>query len=337
MKPIIIQPNENNFLKEKILGELKRLDFKEPLFFKNINEVVPESLAKTDDLFLIILENELVPNISSFIKYQKSGLGIGLEYCSNPKNCSIWLDRDNQIIPFQDVKNSPVDGYVPNGLFKFDFNTFRKFQANGPEAFWGGKLWGMPLETRLDFKNLTTHGEKRRALFLDRDGIIVEDHGYISKLKETQFFKEIIPLIKWANDNKWYVFVLTNQAGVARGYFSEQDVDDFHSDLTNIIEENGCKVDGWHYCPYHEMKGQDDYRRASLLRKPLPGMALLASEKSVIDFENSVMIGDKVSDALPLPGLINLHLKGNYDLSKASNPVFESHEEILGYIKDLNN
>lgn len=335
MIPLIVHSNIDHSIKEKLIDDLKKNSLEKLFFFNELNEIKVDSLDSNSEYLLIMLKDSLLPDIVPFIKHQGKGPGVGLEYCSDLEKCSVWLGKDHQVLSHKNVPNEPIDGYILNGLFKFNIDSLEAYLKNGLDALWEDEIWGMPYGKRPALKMESFDIKKKRALFLDRDGIIVADHGYVSKLKETQFFSGILPLIKWANNNDWFVFVLTNQAGVARGYFTENDVINFHQELNSLIESEGGKIDDWIHCPYHETKGESGYKRASLLRKPNPGMALLASEWHSIEYEKSIMIGDKISDALSLPGLVNLHLKGNYDLTNATNPVFATHEEIMAYI--LNN
>lgn len=137
---------------------------------------------------------------------------------------------------------------------------------------------------------------KKPALFLDRDGVINVDHGYVHTPEEFEFVDGIFDLVVCANRGGYLVVVVTNQAGIGRGYYSESD---FHA-LTNWMKarfaELGGTIDAVYFCPDHPEHGIGEYRRASEFRKPAPGMLMWAQSELGIDLERSIFIGDKSTD-----------------------------------------
>ena len=216
-----------------------------------------------------------------------------------------------------------ADGGSPVGIFR------------GDKEFISSVLEG---KTLTNFKNLylgnvrDDYDQKIPVLFLDRDGIINYDHGYSIDQESTQLITGIVELIKYANSKNMKVVVLTNQSGVARHHYSEEQLLTYHKFLGDKLEDQGAKVDLWFYCPYHFEKGMGDYAQKSFMRKPWPGMALKACEYFPVDWNKSFMVGDKKTDALPIKGLQNLHLKGKYDLEGAFDPIFEDLTKLRSYI-----
>jgi D-glycero-D-manno-heptose 1,7-bisphosphate phosphatase len=138
--------------------------------------------------------------------------------------------------------------------------------------------------------------EKKRAIFMDRDGTLSHEVGYIndlSRMRPYAFSAEAVQLI---NRSDWLAIVVTNQAGVARGYFTEELVKEVHQRMESILATGGAKLDDIFYCPHHPRAGEPPYRRNCECRKPKPGMLLKAAEKHNIDLFRSVMVGDKISD-----------------------------------------
>lgn len=134
------------------------------------------------------------------------------------------------------------------------------------------------------------------ALFLDRDGVINVDHAYVCQKDNFQFIEGIFELVAAANDAGYLVIVVTNQAGIGRGYYQEAD---FHSLTTWMLEQfsfRGSKIDAVYFCPFHPEYGVGKYKCESEHRKPKPGMLLQAAREHRIDLAASMMIGDKVSD-----------------------------------------
>ena len=115
----------------------------------------------------------------------------------------------------------------------------------------------------------------RPALFLDRDGVINEDVGYVHKIEEFRFIDGIFELCAAARRLGLAVVVISNQSGIARGYFSEADFGQLNEWMMTQFETAGTALDAVYFCPYHP-EGQGRYRRASADRKPAPGMLLRA-------------------------------------------------------------
>lgn len=176
--------------------------------------------------------------------------------------------------------------------------------------------------------------ETTPAIFLDRDGIINVDINYLHMAEDFELFSGVIEVISYANKKGWPVFVVTNQSGVGRMRFTDKHVTDLHEYIDGVFEDNNVHVNDWIHCSFHGEKAKDPkYKKQSLLRKPHPGMLLEVAKGYNVDISKSFMIGDKVSDEILLPGLKNLHMKRQYDLTEAKAPVFEKYEDLLDYIK----
>jgi D-glycero-D-manno-heptose 1,7-bisphosphate phosphatase len=135
-----------------------------------------------------------------------------------------------------------------------------------------------------------------RALFLDRDGVINVDKGYVHRPDQVEFVDGIFELCASAQQMGFLLIVITNQAGVARGYYSEQTVHELHEWLAERFVERGSRLARFYYCPYHPEHGIGRYKRDSCMRKPKPGMILRARDELGIDLSRSVLIGDKRLD-----------------------------------------
>ncbi len=137
---------------------------------------------------------------------------------------------------------------------------------------------------------------KRRAAFIDRDGTISEEVGYINHPSRFRVFPYSAAAIKLLNDAGWLAVVVTNQAGVARGYFSEAMIQNVHESLQQDLSEQGAKLDAIYYCAHHPAVGEPPYRLDCDCRKPKPGLVWRAAEEMKIDLDSSWMIGDRYSD-----------------------------------------
>lgn len=137
---------------------------------------------------------------------------------------------------------------------------------------------------------------RRPAAFLDRDGVLNVDRGYVHRAHQVEWIPGAIAAVKRLNDAGYFVFVVTNQAGVARGYYSEDDVDALHRWMAAELQRSGAHIDRFEYCPYHAEGVVDRYRIASDRRKPEAGMLLDCMARFPVDRERSFLIGDKPSD-----------------------------------------
>lgn len=135
-----------------------------------------------------------------------------------------------------------------------------------------------------------------RAVFIDRDGTISEEVGYINHRSRFRVFPYAAAAIKHLNDNGWLAIVVTNQAGVARGYFDEAMIKTVHSEMNRELEQQGAKLDAVYYCAHHPSVGEPPYRFDCDCRKPKPGLIMRAAHDFEIDLSASWMVGDRYSD-----------------------------------------
>ena len=135
-----------------------------------------------------------------------------------------------------------------------------------------------------------------RALFLDRDGVINHDSGYTSSAENFRFIDGVFDLCHAARQSGYLLIVVTNQAGIGRGYYSEEDFFALTEWMCDRFKVEGAPITDVFYCPFHPEHGFGDYKKESFDRKPNPGMLLRAAEKHGIDMKRSIMIGDKDSD-----------------------------------------
>ena len=134
----------------------------------------------------------------------------------------------------------------------------------------------------------------RKAVFVDRDGTINEESGYLIRKEDCRFIPGAIEAIVQLHKAGFLVVVITNQSGIARGYYSAADLEQLHLHMAGGIAAAGGIIDGWYHCPHHP-----DYPAESSqcdCRKPLPGMLQRAAHELGIDLAASWMIGDKIAD-----------------------------------------
>ena len=136
----------------------------------------------------------------------------------------------------------------------------------------------------------------KSAVFMDRDGTISEEVGFICDLDRFYLMPKSVEAIKLINESGLMAIVITNQSGVARGYFSEGMVNRIHEKMERLLEVDGAHLDGIYYCPHYPEGTVASYRKKCHCRKPAPGLIEQASKKHDIDLTASYMVGDKMID-----------------------------------------
>lgn len=137
---------------------------------------------------------------------------------------------------------------------------------------------------------------KRRAVFMDRDGTISEEIGYVNHPSRYRVFPYSAEALRLLKDAGWLAILVTNQAGVARGYFTEEVLGSVHEILKSELEKQGARLDAIYYCAHHPSVGEAPYRLDCDCRKPKPGLITRAAADFEIDLTGSWMIGDRYSD-----------------------------------------
>jgi D-glycero-D-manno-heptose 1,7-bisphosphate phosphatase len=178
---------------------------------------------------------------------------------------------------------------------------------------------------------------KRPAVFLDRDGTVSEEVGYVNHTNRFQLLPRSAEAIRRINDSEFLAVLVTNQAGVARGYFRESLVAEVHGRLRDLLAESGAHLDGIYYCPHHPTAGQPPYRRDCNCRKPKPGMIEAAQRDLNIDTSRSFMVGDKHSDIVfaHSVGMKGILVKTGYGLGEVDEWSHEWNEHPDYIAEDL--
>lgn len=242
----------------------------------------------------------------------------------------IEIDDDYKVILFSEkgqVQENRIDGYINGGVYFVNKKALEPFHEKYigsvvslendilPSLVKLCKVYGLPVggkfidigipedyfSSQSIIPGIITQ-QRKPTVFVDRDGTIIEDTGYVHGTN-LAFKSETVELLKLAKQEEKYVIIVTNQAGIAKGMFTEEESIATTEYVIKCLEEYGAHVDGYYYCPYHPEGIVEKYRKISLLRKPEPGMILKACEDFRVDLRTSLMIGDSDVDRIKLPCL----------------------------------
>ncbi|NHI92311.1 MAG: D-glycero-beta-D-manno-heptose 1,7-bisphosphate 7-phosphatase [Candidatus Lokiarchaeota archaeon] len=174
-----------------------------------------------------------------------------------------------------------------------------------------------------------------KAIFLDRDGVINKDIEYLDDYNKFIFLPKVFDAIRLLNQNGYKVIIITNQSGVARGFFTEEKLNLIHEKMTEDIQKNNARIDSIYYCPHHPDFGSAQYKKDCECRKPKIGLILKAKKDFNIDLSHSFFVGDKITDIVTG---VNARCKTILisDDSKKSKSEIETMNLKVDYItKDL--
>jgi len=175
---------------------------------------------------------------------------------------------------------------------------------------------------------------KRPSLFLDRDGVINVDHGHVHSIEKFDFAPGIFDLVRAANKANWFVVVVTNQAGIAKGFYSETQFAQLTEWMLSRFEMNGARIDRVYHCPHHPDFSVNGH--VCDCRKPKPGMLFRARDELNIDLGNSIIVGDKCTDldAGRAAGVRQCYLVDIADRDSFSGQLLRVEQFIRDYSKE---
>ncbi len=170
--------------------------------------------------------------------------------------------------------------------------------------------------------------KKTPHLFLDRDGVLVVDHHYVHKLQDLEIFPDVPEALRLARSLGFRIVVVTNQSGIARGYFTLEDTEAFHAEMDRQLQlmDSAC-IDHYYICPHHPKGSVAPYAELCNCRKPKPGLLMQADKDVPVDWQSSVLIGDKISDieCAHSQGMAGIQLdRGQYPIHQKAEAVTDS-------------
>jgi D-glycero-D-manno-heptose 1,7-bisphosphate phosphatase len=240
-------------------------------------------------------------------------VAMALRRISDPSRYGTVEMRDGRVTSFSAQGSRTGPAFVNGGVYVVDRrilalltpdcsleqNILQPLAASGQVA---GRVYDgyfIDIGVPSDYERAQTEipaRQRRGAIFLDRDGVLNADHGYVGEIERFDWLPGAMAAIKSVNDSGMFVFVVTNQAGVARGLYSEEDVRRVHEHMSRSLAGVGAHVDDFRYCPFHPQGSVPAYTRASDRRKPAPGMLLELMACWPVDRTQSIVIGDQESD-----------------------------------------
>ena len=227
----------------------------------------------------------------------------GILACSNIQEISKRYSMFN--LKGQKILSSGIYLFKKNNIKKFlispgslENEIIKKIPKNKFKTISYSKKF-IDIGTQKDLKRANkflSDFEKKKCAFLDRDGVINYDFGYVHKKNNFKWKKNIFKAIKFLNDNNYYVIVVTNQSGIGRGLYSYKDVENLHDWINKKLFNHGALIDRFYYAPYFKFSKNKKYRKGKNLRKPNIGMFEKAMKEINIDLKRSFFVGDSQTD-----------------------------------------
>ena len=247
-------------------------------------------------------------------------VNIVVKNSDNSYDCGVFTIEHDVVIDFLEKSKLPVPGLINSGIYSFKKSVIMEYVTAGvpaslekdvlPKLIKSNLVKAKIADNNSYFIDIGTpdryeqskisfvKARTRPALFLDRDGTLNVDDGYTHRVSDLIWIDGAKDLIKHANSIGMYVFVVTNQAGVAKGKYSKKEVDIFHKHMQNILNAEGAHIDAFEYCPHHPEGSVAEYAKICDMRKPNPGMILKLASEWCVDLNNSLIIGDSDTDVI---------------------------------------
>lgn len=167
----------------------------------------------------------------------------------------------------------------------------------------------------------------KKALFLDRDGVVNVEKNYIHKIEDFEFIDGILELCKHYQNHGFNIFIITNQSGISRGYYSEEDFEVLTSWMIKEFDKHGIVITKVYHCPHHP-----DFNGECSCRKPHAGMLIQAQKEYDIDLKNSVLVGDKERD---IEAGLNAGLIETYLFNESNDIKYSKATKIVSNLDDI--
>jgi D,D-heptose 1,7-bisphosphate phosphatase len=270
------------------------------------------SLCKEENVFVLngdtFFDLDLAELMNKHIKYS-ADVTLSLKKMYEFDRYGKVLVEKNRVVGFTE-KTFTKKGFVNGGIYvvknnllncledKFSFEKdFLEQKFKNLKIYsYVSKSYFIDIGVPEDYKKAIYDLSGRKALFLDRDGIVNIDYGHVFKKEDFIFVDGIFELCKFFQDNGYLIFIVTNQAGIAKNYYDENDFKILTEWMLKEFSKNGINISDVYYCPHHPTEGNGKYLQKCYCRKPAPKMLTDIQEKYKISLKNSILIGDKETD-----------------------------------------
>lgn len=278
------------------------------------------NFIESENIIILNGDSLTTTNIKNMLLFHKQNNSNFTISAVKVENCArfgtLEINENNFITTFYEKKSINEKGFINSGMYiantkfllqslqninKTSFSIEKEFFENNNNlmAFKNETYFidiGIP-EDYIKAQTEIPQQIKKKALFLDRDGVInYDENQYTHKIEEFEFIEGIFELCKKFQEKGYLIFVVTNQSGIARGYYSVQDFEKLTNYMEDEFSKNGINITKTYFCPYHIEGTVPEFTSESEDRKPNAGMILKASKEFYLDLENSVLIGDKETD-----------------------------------------
>jgi D-glycero-D-manno-heptose 1,7-bisphosphate phosphatase len=171
----------------------------------------------------------------------------------------------------------------------------------------------------------------RRAVFLDRDGTLIEESGYLDRLDRLAIYPFTVDAVRLLNRAGYAVIVISNQSGIGRGLVRESFVAEAHAHISARLRAGGATLDAFYYCPHHPQASRPEYRQACDCRKPAPGMLTIAAREHRLDLQRSFVVGDRWDDvgAARAAGAAGVLVRTGYGIEAEASPRAGVHADRI--------
>ncbi len=265
-----------------------------------------------NEFILLNADSYVDHNLDTLLKKKKKFIGKMIlvknkNYKSNSKLANLSLKKE--LVLFNKNSNKMNSGiyFFDKRIFKFIKKKYQSLEDEVlPMLINKKKICGNLTKSRfidIGTKKNYTFAKKnffirKKALFLDRDGVINKDKGYVHNMKSLEWTKNIFNSLKYANKKFDHIFIVTNQSGIGRGFYTEQEFLNFQGKMKEIFLKKKIYIDEIYYCPHHPIYGIKKYKKKCKCRKPQNFMIEKAVRDWFIDRKKSLMIGDNLSDKI---------------------------------------
>ena len=261
---------------------------------------------------LINADSYLEHNLKDFILKKNIFVGKMIlvnnkNYKSNSKLANLSLNKETVIFDRNSKKMNAGIYYFDKRIFKLIRNKNQSLEDEVlPKLINKNKICGNIVKSKfIDIGTIKNYKianrnffKKKKALFLDRDGVINEDKGHVHDMKNLVWTKNIFNSLKYANKKFDHIFIITNQSGIGRGIYTENEFLNFQKKIKEVFLKNNIYIDEVYYCPHHPTHGVNKYKKNCKCRKPKNLMVEKAVNDWSIDRKQSLMIGDNLSDKI---------------------------------------